>query len=217
MSKYKELYTIFVNSLYKTLCEILKSVLYQPTKESTTYFCMCFYEFVVVKICFEYKAYIDIRKLNDGSYKIDKTDLNIVFSKMFKNNFKQLNRVSTILVSNTNSMRHSYDKYEYSLSEILLLFNRKEFKVFCNLFLSDCDFLLSFLLNKDKVNALRKELLWTDNLYGECMEIIEESLFKCNILLSDIKNNLTERTGCSETFDKSVLCDYLKDYNVSSN
>ena len=57
----------------------------------------------------------------------------------------------------------------------------------------------------------------TDNLYGECMEIIEESLFKCNILLSDIKNNLTERTGCSETFAKSVLCDYLKDYNVSSN
>ena len=217
MCKYKELSAIFVNSLYKTLCEILKSVLYNPTRESMTYFCMCFYEFVVVKICFDYKDYINIRKLNDGSYKVDKTDLNVVFSKMFKNNFKQLNRVSTILVSSTNSMRHSYDKYEYSLSEILLLFNRKEFKDFCNLFLSDCEVLVSFILNKDKVNALRNELLCTDNLYNECIDIVEESLFKGNILLNDIKNNLIERTGCSETFAKSVLCDYLKEYNVSSN
>lgn len=229
MGKYKDLSHILINSMYNKLCEILRSVKVNPTKEGMCYFELCLYEFIVAVVCVKYKkdlSSIDknkeiyglqiISKDSHGvlQYTIDGRVLNKIFAKHYsKREVKSLNKVISILSSNANILRHNFGIGDTSMYKIINTILLDDFVCLVDLFLSDYSEVKLFLLDKELLERIKTE--FKVSLYNACVCEFESFMFNhryCS--LGEAKQYLINRNICSESYAEHFINEYLKDYII---
>lgn len=112
-----------------------------------------------------------------------------------------------------NSVRHNYASINFKKYFGDLLSDSYDITKYCKEYLDGMESVSNFFLNKEKFEALYKEVYDRENAYRECRDLAYNML-KSGTKLKDVLSKIESDSLYSKSFIKNVMYDILKDTYV---
>lgn len=185
------------------LSELVSLIIENPTDEYLRLFIVELFEYFQMYIGYKYKFNSEDREnvtvtYTDVKKSVEDTGTRYVLS--------YLNTIA-------NSVRHNYASINFKKYFGDLLSDSYDITKYCKEYLDGMESVSNFFSNKEKFEALYKEVYDRENAYRECRDLAYNML-KSGMRLKDVLYKIESDSLYSKSFIKNVMYDILKDTYV---
>lgn len=203
MPTYKVLSEEELQKWRNKLSELVSLIIENPTDEYLRLFIVELFEYFQMYIGYKYKFNSEDREnvtvtYTDVKKSVEDTGTRYVLS--------YLNTIA-------NSVRHNYASINFKKYFGDLLSDSYDITKYCKEYLDDMESVSNFFSNKEKFEALYKEVYDRENAYRECRDLAYNML-KSGMKLKDVLSKIESDSLYSKSFIKTVMYDILKDTYV---
>lgn len=203
MPTYKVLSEEELQKWRNKLSELVFLIIENPTDEYLRLFIVELFEYFQMYIGYKYKFNSEDREnvtvtYTDVKKSVEDTGTRYVLS--------YLNTVA-------NSVRHNYASVNFKKYFGDLLSDSYDITKYCKEYLDGMESVSNFFSNKEKFEALYKEVYDRENAYKECRDLAYNML-KSGMRLKDVLSKIESDSLYSKSFIKNVMYDILKDTYV---
>lgn len=203
MPTYKVLSEEELQKWRNKLSELVSLIIENPTDEYLRLFIVELFEYFQMYIGYKYKFNSEDREnvtvtYTDVKKSVEDTGTRYVLS--------YLNTVA-------NSVRHNYASINFKKYFGDLLSDSYDITKYCKEYLDGMESVSNFFSNKEKFEALYKEVYDRENAYKECRDLAYNML-KSGMRLKDVLSKIESDSLYSKFFIKDVMYDILKDTYV---
>lgn len=203
MPTYKVLSEEELQKWRNKLSELVSLIVENPTDEYLRLFIVELFEYFQMYIGYKYKFNSEDREnvtvtYTDVKKSVEDTGTRYVLS--------YLNTIA-------NSVRHNYASINFKKYFGDLLSDSYDITKYCKEYLDGLESVSNFFSNKEKFEALYKEVYDRENAYKECRDLAYNML-KSGMRLKDVLSKIESDSLYSKSFIKNVMYDILKDTYV---
>lgn len=203
MPTYKVLSEEELQKWRNKLSELVSLIIENPSDEYLRLFIVELFEYFQMYIGYKYKFNSEDREnvtvtYTDVKKSVEDTGTRYVLS--------YLNTVA-------NSVRHNYASINFKKYFGDLLSDSYDITKYCKEYLDGMEYVSNFFSNKEKFEALYKEVYDRENAYRECRDLAYNML-KSGMRLKDVLSKIESDSLYSKSFIKNVMYDILKDTYV---
>ena len=203
MPTYKVLSEEELQKWRNKLSELVSLIVENPTDEYLRLFIVELFEYFQMYIGYKYKFNSEDREnvtvtYTDVKKSVEDTGTRYVLS--------YLNTVA-------NSVRHNYASINFKKYFGDLLSDSYDITKYCKEYLDGMESVSNFFSNKEKFEALYKEVYDRENAYRECRDLAYNML-KSGMRLKDVLSKIESDSLYSKSFIKNVMYDILQDTYV---
>ena len=203
MPTYKVLSEEELQKWRNKLSELVSLIIENPTDEYLRLFIVELFEYFQMYIGYKYKFNSEDREnvtvtYTDVKKSVEDTGTRYILS--------YLNTVA-------NSVRHNYASINFKKYFGDLLSDSYDITKYCKEYLDGMESVSNFFSNKEKFEALYKEVYDRENAYKECRDLAYNML-KSGMRLKDVLSKIESDSLYSKFFIKDVMYDILKDTYV---
>lgn len=203
MPTYKVLSEEELQKWRNKLSELVSLIIENPTDEYLRLFIVELFEYFQMYIGYKYKFNSEDREnvtvtYTDVKKSVEDTGTRYVLS--------YLNTIA-------NSVRHNYASINFKKYFGDLLSDSYDITKYCKEYLDGLESVSNFFSNKEKFEALYKEVYDRENAYKECRDLAYNML-KSGMRLKDVLSKIESDSLYSKSFIKNVMYDILKDTYV---
>lgn len=203
MPTYKVLSEEELQKWRNKLSELVSLIIENPTDEYMRLFIVELFEYFQMYIGYKYKFNSEDREnvtvtYTDVKKSVEDTGTRYVLS--------YLNTVA-------NSVRHNYASINFKKYFGDLLSDSYDITKYCKEYLDGMESVSNFFSNKEKFEALYKEVYDRENAYRECRDLAYNML-KSGMRLKDVLSKIESDSLYSKSFIKNVMYDILQDTYV---